>query len=128
MQNKMTSETTTIVTYPIVGAIRQIEEFLKKESPVERWEENNEVLQLFMKEIYAICKSEIPLIPEIESIANLDVNVINKWLKHHGFDIKLDPFGPGGFGTASKLDLTGYWNRTGTEQKIYVDHTNHILV
>jgi hypothetical protein len=74
-----------------------------------------------MKEYFAICKSEIDAIQEIESIADLDSTVINDWLKHHGFDIELSPFGPGGFGTASKLDLKGYWFRAGRQSNIYIE-------
>jgi hypothetical protein len=118
----MTSETTAIVTYPIVGAVRQMEEFLKDKSPVKNWKESNEAQQLFMKEFYSICKGEIDTIQEIESIAHIDSKVINEWLKKHGFDIELNPFGSGGFGTASKLDLSGYWDRPGTDTTIYLEN------
>ncbi|MCK5238429.1 MAG: hypothetical protein KAR33_02705 [Candidatus Thorarchaeota archaeon] len=120
MQVEMTNETTAIVTYPIVGAVKQMEEFLKEKAAVKNWEEANEFQQFFMKEFYSICKNEIDTIPEIESIAHIDASVINDWLKHHGFDIELNPFGPGGFGTASKLDLSGYWERTGSQTTIYL--------
>ena len=120
MTKVMTKETSTVVTYPIVGAVRQIEEFLKDKSAVKKWEKANDTQRHFMEEFYSVCKKEIPLIPEIESIANLDVNVINEWLKHHGFDIQLEPLPPDGFCTASKLDLSGYWERTGKETKIYI--------
>ncbi|MHA2424528.1 MAG: hypothetical protein ACXAEF_07055 [Candidatus Thorarchaeota archaeon] len=121
MDDEMTTDTTAIVTYPIVGAVRQIEEFLKDDSPVKGWEEGNAKQEAFMKDFYSICKSEIDTIQEIESIAHIDSKVINEWLKHHGFDIELNPFGPGGFGTASKLDLSGYWYRPGTSTVLYIN-------
>ncbi len=121
MNNGMTTDTTTFVTYPIVGAIQQMEEFLKDKSPVKNWELSDDTQKIFMEEFYSICKGEIESIPEIECIAHIDSRVINDWLEHHGFDIELNPFGPGDFGTASKLDITGYWKITGTSTTIYLD-------
>lgn len=107
----MTRGTTCIVTYPIVSALAKAVEFLKD---VKELTGVNDKQQKFLSEIYAHCKDEIPKIEEIESIADLDVSVINEWLKNHGFDIELNPVGPAGFAVASMLDVIGKWATKGT--------------
>ncbi len=119
--NEVTSETTTIVTYPIVGAIFAVEEFLKKKWQVTGWEHQNETQKKFLTEILATCKKEIPKVQELEYIAHLDVEVINEWLKHHGFSIQLKPTPTPGFSVASKLDLSGYWNTIASVTEIFTD-------
>ncbi|MBN2230899.1 MAG: hypothetical protein JW779_15025 [Candidatus Thorarchaeota archaeon] len=114
-------ETTVVVSYPIVGAIHAVEEFLNKKWQVTSWEHQNEIQRKFIDNIVAACKREIPLIQEIECIAHLDVEVVNEWLEHHGFSIQLRPTSAPGFSVASKLDLSGYWESLGTVIDIFTD-------
>ena len=101
--DKMTTKTQTLVVYPISSALRQAELFLKH---VESITTANDIQKKFIDEIHIQCKGEISQIKEIESIADTNHKNINKWLEDRGFQIKLGPFGPGGFGVASVLDLS----------------------
>ncbi|MGY5872049.1 MAG: hypothetical protein RTV72_07400 [Candidatus Thorarchaeota archaeon] len=103
---KLTTETQTLVVYPISSALREANMFLKN---VEGITTSNGIQQKFIDEIHADCKGDISQIKEIESIADIDNKKINKWLSDRGFRIKLEPFGAGGFGVASVLDLLGKW-------------------
>ncbi len=103
---KMTTETQTLVVYPISAAIRKAEEFLER---VESTSVSNETQRKFLDQIHAYCKGDIDRIKEIESIADTNHKNINKWLAERGFQIQLGDFGPGGFGVASMLDLLGEW-------------------
>ena len=104
--DKITTETQTLVVYPISSALLQAELFLKN---VEGITTCNDIQKKFIDEIHIHCKGEISQIKEIESIADTNNKNINEWLADRGFQIKLGPFGPGGFGVASVLDLLGQW-------------------
>lgn len=119
--DETTNETTTIVTYPIVGAIYAVEEFLKKKWQVSGWDYQNEIQKTFLTEILSCCKKEITSIHEIEYIAHVDIDVINEWLEYHGFSIELQPTSTPGFSVASKLDLSGYWKTIASVTDIYTD-------
>jgi len=114
-KDKMTTETQTLVVYPISSAVREAELFLKK---VEGITTTNDIQKKFLDEIHAYCKGDVPRIKEIESIADIDNEKINKWLKERGFQIRLDPFGSGGFGVASVLDLLGKWAMKGKKWSV----------
>lgn len=111
----MSTKTQTLVVYPISSALRQAETFLKN---VQGITTVNDIQKKFIDEIHTHCKGEISKIKEIESIANTNNKVINEWLKERGFQIKLEPFGPGGFGVASVLDLLGQWAIKGKEWSV----------
>ncbi|TFG98869.1 hypothetical protein E4H12_04740 [Candidatus Thorarchaeota archaeon] len=113
--DKMSTKTQTLVVYPISSALRQAELFLKNVKGVTT---ANDIQKKFIDEIHAHCKEEISKIKEIESIANTNNKIINEWLKERGFQIKLEPFGPGGFGVASVLDLLGQWAIEGKEWSV----------
>jgi len=122
MNDERTAKTVTMVTYPIVGAIFAVEEFLNRKWQVTGWDYQNEIQKIFLTDILTSCKKEIPLIDEIEYISHLDVEVINEWLKRHGFSIQLKPTSEPGFSVASKLDLSGYWKSPGSVIDIFTDH------
>jgi hypothetical protein len=115
---KMTTKTGCVVVYPICSALVEAEIFLKH---VKSYTTRNEVQKKFMNEFYAFCKGDVSKIKEIKSIADTDNNEINKWLKENGFQIKLSPFGPGGFGVASILDLLGQWAIKGTKNTVVTE-------
>jgi hypothetical protein len=118
----MTKETSVVVTYPIVSALLAAEEFIKD---AEGWKPINDAQKEFLEEVHTLCKGEIPSIEEIESIANTEVEVINKWLRDNGFNIKLEPFDAGGFGTASILDLIGHWSIKGKKASVVTDEREY---
>ena len=111
----MSKETQTLVVYPISSALREAEIFLKK---VESITPKDDIQKKFMDDIHTSCKGDISQIKEIESIANTNNKVINDWLKERGFQIELGPFGPGGFGVASALDLLGKWAIKGKKYSV----------
>ncbi|MBD3408457.1 MAG: hypothetical protein GF411_20205 [Candidatus Lokiarchaeota archaeon] len=113
-----TNETTVHVTYPIVGALYAAEKFIEKMATIKKWESTGGQQSRFITDIFDKCRLEIPTIPEIDTIAHADVSVVNAWLKHYGFDIQLGPVGPGGLATACKLDVSGYWQFTGTSSEL----------
>jgi hypothetical protein len=75
----------------------------------------------FLERFYTPCREEIPAIEEIESVAHIDVEVINKWLKEHDFAIQLDPFDENGFAVAAMLDLLGLWLAKGIGTSVVTD-------
>lgn len=107
----MTTQSQTIVTYPIVTAITSTEQFL---GPHRTWQPVNEQQTHFLKTIFEPGRVESASIPEIESIASRDAQIINTFLRERGFDIQLQAFPPDGFGTASVLDLLVEWLQPGT--------------
>ena len=111
----MTKETTTTVTYPIVSAIFKAEEFVKDSKG---FTTVNEIQKKFLAEFYSPSLSDLSRIDEIESIAHIEASVINQWLKERGFSIKLAPFGPGGFGVASMMNLLGEWAMKGQDAMV----------
>ncbi|MGQ4912378.1 MAG: hypothetical protein ACP6KW_09440 [Candidatus Thorarchaeota archaeon] len=118
----MTTKTQTLTVYPVSSALREAELFLKK---VDRIVTSNDTQKRFLDEIHAYCKDEVHRIQEIESIADTDSEEINKWLRSRGFQIKLQPFGPGGFGIASVLDLLGLWEAKGKKSSVVTEDGRH---
>ncbi|RLI56658.1 MAG: hypothetical protein DRP09_05655 [Candidatus Thorarchaeota archaeon] len=78
-----------------------------------------------MDKIHAYCKDEVHRIQEIESIADTDSEEINKWSRSRGFQINLQPFGSGGFGIASVLDLLGLWVAKGKKSSVVTEDSQH---
>ncbi|MCK4566559.1 MAG: hypothetical protein KAU48_04540, partial [Candidatus Thorarchaeota archaeon] len=111
-------ETSCVVVYPISSALLEAEIFLDN---VESITTKNDVQKKFVDEFHAYCKGDVSRIEEITSIANTDNNKINKWLEENGFSIKLEPFGAGGFGVASILDLLGKWAIKGKESTVITE-------
>lgn len=114
----LTDKTTTIVTYPIAAALMAAEEFVIDSSG---WNPVKVIQRDFLERFYTPCREEIPTIKEIKSIAHIDVEVVNNWLKEHDFAIQLDPFDENGFGAAAMLDLLGLWLVKGKQTQIAVD-------
>ena len=115
--DNITTNTTTIVIYPIVGALRAVEEFVK----TNEWQPISDKQREFLEQFQTHCRSEIPLIKEIDCIANKDIQVINDWLKQHGFSIELSPMPDSMLATASKLDLEGHWKNLGKKTAVYTE-------
>lgn len=111
-----------MVTYPIVSAVLEAEEFLKSGDSLSP---ANDTQKTFIDQFYNSCKGNIPKISEIESIADTNVKNINSWLAERGFTIQLSPFGDGGFGVASMLDLLGEWARKGQEWSVTTEENEH---
>lgn len=72
---KMTKETTTTVTYPMVSAIFKAEEFVKDSKG---FTTVNEIQKMFLTEFYNPSLSDLSRIHEIESIAHNKATVIRQ--------------------------------------------------
>ncbi len=96
---------TTNTTYPIVAALVKAEDIL---GPNRQWQPVNATQSRFLKEFFASCRGEVG-IPEIESIASWNVEVINRFLSERGFSIQLEALDDDTFGVASVLDLLVEW-------------------
>ncbi|MHA1937771.1 MAG: hypothetical protein ACXABV_07195 [Candidatus Thorarchaeota archaeon] len=118
-EENLTDKTSTIVTYPIAAALMEAEEFVIDSSG---WNPVKIIQRDFLERFYTPCREEIPTIKEIKRIAHFDVEVVNKWLKEHDFDIQLDSFDENGFGAAGMIDLLGLWLVKGRQASIATDN------
>ncbi len=118
-EETLTDKTSTIVTYPIAAALMEAQEFIIDSAG---WNPIKIIQRDFLERFYTPCREEIPTIKEIKSIAHLDAEVVNKWLKEHDFDIQLKPFDESGFGAAGKLDLLGLWLVRGRQATVTTDN------
>lgn len=105
----------TTVVYPIVTALVKAEEIIGSGRP---WRVANRMQERFLTEFFEPCRRESGSIAEIESIAAFTAEEINRFLREHGFQIKLKPFREDGpwkeFVVASVLDLLVSWLEPGT--------------
>ncbi len=106
---------TTVVTYPIIGALATTEQFL---GPHRVWQANNLMQREFLAQFFTDGYPELPLIKEIVSKASYSAEELNKFLAEHNFSIKLDPFRAHEFGAVSILDVLVQWLTEGTPVKI----------
>jgi hypothetical protein len=108
-------KTRTITIHPILGCLQKAEDFLGKNR---KWKpsvrgDNRKTQQDFINDIL-VSVSDVDKINEMKSIADLDVNVINKFLKDEGFNIKLSPIPNGeGFAVASVMKILVEWIEKG---------------
>ncbi len=116
----------TSVIYPLIAALVKAEDIL---GPDRRWQAGNATQSLFLEEFFdQTSRKESPHIPEIESIADWDAEVINRFLRERGFEIQLVPFrgnpAESEFGVASVLDLLVTWLEPGNEVPLKSNNTN----
>lgn len=107
---------TTVCTYPIVGAVRKVDDIL---GPDRNWSATHPMQHMFLRDLYTgEALAELACIPELESIASKSHTDINRWLAERKFTIKLDRFPKDGFGTACMLDVAVQWLVTGEVRKL----------
>ncbi len=85
--------------------------------PERGWNAINEQQRQYL-EIFEIVRKEVGLIPEIETTASFVANVLNEFLRRHGFSIELKPFAPDEFGVAAVFQLVLAWFKAGKAQNI----------
>lgn len=66
--------------------------------------------------------------PEIESVASLRADEINRFLRERGFDIELGQFAPNDFGTAAVLDVLADWKIVGERSWVTYEGTRYPAV
>ena len=107
-------KTDTLCTMPILGCLQAAEIFTKNAKP--EWRANSARQVEFLEKFKRYWANPSNL-PELRSKADLNVDVINKWLKDEGFDIQLDPVDVG-FYVASILKLLVEWLKVGEKRDI----------
>ncbi len=125
MSNVQTAASATAVNYPIVAALLATERILGKDR---KWSAVNTKQQVFLETVFNRIKTDVPEIPEIESISSRDYTRLNSFLKDKGFDIQLEPFQPSDFGVVSVLKLVMEWLKKGEVTTITVNDTSYPAV
>lgn len=85
--------------------------------PDRRWNPVNEQQRRFL-EIFEIARTEVGSIPEIEAKGSFIAEVLNTFLRTHGFSIELEPFAPDEFGVAAVFEVVLAWLETGKAHTI----------
>lgn len=117
----MKSQTTAV--FPIVRALQRATEFGKAESGWIARGEGASMQERYIP-LMSVLEKQLHLFgpEELKAIASDDVDVINFWLKKHGFKIELGPFqDPESFGVASIMKVLVKWVTAGTETELEVD-------
>jgi len=83
-----------------------------------QWVPKNDLQDLFLKKYFVPLRVFAKNIPEITSIVSHSAQEINEFLAKNGFTIRLNPFGPLEFGTASIFDILLKWRVEGEEKDI----------
>ncbi len=118
----------TSVIYPLIAALVKAEDIL---GPDRNWQADNATQSLFLEEFFAqASRRESSRIPEIESIAAWDAEVINRFLRERGFEIQLLPFSNNTFapefGVASVLDMFVTWLEPGQEVTLKANNSDEL--
>jgi len=103
-------KTNSLTIAPILGCLKAASGFIKKPltcTPV------NDDQQEFIKRFMGLIGGLDSLTKELVSIADADVQVINRFLKEKGFDIQLPPAPAGSFSVASVLNILVEWLKEG---------------
>lgn len=108
----------TTALYAISAALHKAEEFAKTND----WVGINDSQKQFLKKFFPSNSESAHFTPEeLESIASLEADEINAFLKQKGFDIKLDPIPEGGFGSAAVMCVAVKWENPGTKTVFYIE-------
>jgi hypothetical protein len=85
--------------------------------PERRWNPVNEQQRRYL-EIFVIARTEIGSIPEIEARGSFVAEVLNAFLRAHGFSLELEPFAPDEFGVAAVFEVVLAWLENGKAHTI----------
>jgi hypothetical protein len=85
--------------------------------PDRRWNPVNEQQCRYL-EIFEIARTEVGSISEIEAKGSFVAEVLNAFLRTHGFSIELEPFAPDEFGVAAVFEVVLAWLETGKAHPI----------
>lgn len=105
----------SVCLLPIAGCLIKAEGVVGSEG---EWLYVNEKQRRFLTEYYVTAKEQVRDLPDHESIASTDANVINQFLAERGFAIQLSPFAPLEFGVADVFKLLLEWVRPGAVTNI----------
>ena len=82
-----------------------------------RWNPVNEQQRQYL-EIFETARKEVAEMPEIEAKGSFVAEVLNAFLRAHGFSIELEPFAPDEFGVAAIFQVVLAWFKTGKAHTI----------
>ena len=85
--------------------------------PERRWNPVNEQQRRYL-EIFEIARKEVSAIPEIEAKGSFVAEVLNEFLRVHGFAMELEPFAPDEFAVAAVFQVVLAWFKAGKAQTI----------
>jgi len=114
MTQQSNLKTDTLCTLPILGCLQAAEIFIGSANP--KWKTISARQVEFLEKFKRYWINPVKL-SELRSKADVDLAVINNWLKEEGFDIRLDP-ATVGFYVASILKLLVEWLKEGKKQDI----------
>jgi hypothetical protein len=117
-----TNKSVTSAVFPIVRALQRATEFGKAETGWTSKGPGAKMQERYIPLLASLEKQLHNFSPEeLKAIASDDVDVINFWLKKHGFNIELGPFqDPESFGVASIMTVLVKWVTEGTETELEV--------
>lgn len=107
----------TTAVHNLVSALVSAEQIL---GPDRTWNPVNET-QVELVRFLETLRSEIPDIPEIETLASWEAEKINSFLRERGFSIELEEFSDGEFGFASVLKVLVEWQKEGIQSTVTTD-------
>lgn len=103
------AESVTTAYYPPVSALNEADKMVGGGE----WRAVNDGQKGFLP-LYKEAKGDLPLIPEMQSIASKSIEAVNEFLRKHGFSIQLRPLpGDDNFATASVADIGVKWPHEG---------------
>jgi len=123
LDTEIKSDSQVILT--ILGCLQAIEDFLgthqewEKLGKMVNWTPANEDQYQFLRRFIGAKSLVDTLGDNLKRKADLDVNVINAWLKENGFDIQLDAMPGTAFAVASILDVLVEWVKEGDVTTVY---------
>jgi hypothetical protein len=110
----------TLCTPPICECLNKATDFITERHGIKpNWFDVNDTQKEFLELVHALHVS----MPELKSIADIEVNIVNRWARDHGFDIQLDEIvgDPFAFYAGSIFDLLIKWSKPGTKRKLEID-------
>lgn len=119
----MSNKSITSTVFPIVRALQRGREFGKAETDWIARGPGAEMQRRYIP-LLTTLENQLHLFSpeELKAIASDDADVINFWLKKHGFNIELEAFSdPDDFGTASIMSVLVNWEKPGTATWLEVD-------
>ncbi len=112
----------TQVLHPIQGCLTAAEQ-IPAMGPERSWLAQNHVQNCYLSVYQPKCIADLPHMPEVESIASLNVAEVTRFMQERGFNMDLGELEPGAIAAGSVLKLLVEWLHKGTEDEVRNDGT-----
>jgi hypothetical protein len=108
----------TLCTLPICECLQKATDFIEERHAVRpNWFDINPTQKEFLDFYFRHVS-----LPELKSIVDTQVDIVNYWARSHGFDIQLDSMDdPYAFYAGSIFDLLLKWSKPGTKKKLEIE-------